>query len=132
MEVSGKTHNCGCKDHCFMMRWQQWPTCCMQPQHGGTAGVWLSAVDYGPIDSSKISEPTFKCLSRQCNLFKAVLENLGHVLHRCLPSIRTTPYAHKCIGHIIPLADNLERKSTLSRMLCFKMTCTPKCGYAVS
>ena len=65
--------------------------------------------------------PTFEQLCRKADgcLFDAVLANPGHVLNPLLPPVRTLSYSLRPRPHdrVFPRADNLMRKTFLTRML---------------
>ena len=76
----------------------------------------LIRMNYLPEDN-----PTFEalCSTADGRLFAALLLNPGHVLNPLLPPLRPQPYSMRPRLHdrIIPRADNLTRKSFLTRML---------------
>src|SRR5688572_25350792 len=71
--------------------------------------------------STSEDNPTFEQLCRKADgcLFDAVLANPGHVLNPLLPPVRTLSYSLRPRPHdqIVPRADNLMRKTFLTRML---------------
>ena len=67
------------------------------------------------------NNPTLEQLCRTAdgNLFTAALADPGHVLNPLLPPVKTLPYSLRPRPHdrIVPQADNLMRKTFLTRML---------------
>ena len=67
------------------------------------------------------SNPTLEQLYRTAdgNLFTAALADPSHVLNPLLPPVKTLPYSLRPRPHdrIVPKADNLMRKTFLTRML---------------
>ena len=59
------------------------------------------------------------CLEADTRLFSAVLMNQGHVLHSLLPPKKLQQYTMRprSHDHCVPLADNLQRKTFIVRML---------------
>src|ERR1043165_1847590 len=68
-----------------------------------------------------VNNPTLEQLCRTAdgNLFTAALADPGHVLNLLLPPVKTLPYFLRPRLHdrIVPRADNLMRKTFLTRML---------------
>ena len=99
---------------------------------------------YLPGDSLSFEQ---LCIKADSRLFSSILADNGHVLHELLPPIKTSKYSLRPRAHdrIIPPADNLMRKTFITRMiyirsdqdwLTFLDICgtimymfTPRCGW---
>ena len=76
----------------------------------------LIRLRYLPEDYPKFER---LCLEADTRLFSAVLMNQGHVLHSLLPPKKPQQYSlrPRSHDHCVPLADNLQRKTFIIRML---------------
>ena len=89
-----------------------------QQEHNRLQSVMdrLVRLRYLPEDNPTLEQ---LCRTADGNLFTAALADPGHVLNPLLPPVKTLPYSLRPRPHdrIVPRADNLMRKTFLTRML---------------